>query len=51
MNIHEYQGKAVLRGFGVPVPKGIPAFNVDEAEKAGTPRGTGTPNSRSTALA
>src|SRR5215204_3499187 len=34
MNIHEYQGKAVLRGFGVPVPNGIPAFNVDEAEKA-----------------
>ena len=26
MNIHEYQGKAVLREFGVPVPRGIPAF-------------------------
>ena len=34
MNIHEYQAKAVLRSFGVPVPKGIPAFNVEEAEKA-----------------
>src|SRR3954469_17189149 len=34
MNIPEYQGKAVLREFGVPTPKGIPAFNVDEAEKA-----------------
>ena len=34
MNIHEYQAKAVLREFGVPVPKGIPAFNVDEAVKA-----------------
>ena len=34
MNIHEYQAKAVLREFGVPVPKGIPAFNVGEAEKA-----------------
>jgi succinyl-CoA synthetase beta subunit len=34
MNIHEYQAKAVLRGFGVPVPKGIPAFDVDEAVKA-----------------
>ena len=22
MNIHEYQAKEVLRGFGVPVPKG-----------------------------
>ncbi len=34
MNIHEYQAKAVLREFGVPVPRGIPAFTVDEAEKA-----------------
>ena len=23
MNIHEYQAKAVLREFGVPVPRGI----------------------------
>ncbi|HEY8290643.1 MAG TPA: ADP-forming succinate--CoA ligase subunit beta [Acetobacteraceae bacterium] len=34
MNIHEYQAKAVLREFGVPVPRGIPAFTVDEAVKA-----------------
>jgi succinyl-CoA synthetase beta subunit len=34
MNIHEYQAKAVLREFGVPVPKGIPAFSVDEAVQA-----------------
>src|SRR5580704_18325358 len=34
MNIHEYQAKAVLREFGVPVPSGIPAFSVEEAEKA-----------------
>jgi succinyl-CoA synthetase beta subunit len=34
MNIHEYQGKAVLRSFGVPVSNGIPAFSVDEAVKA-----------------
>ena len=34
MNIHEYQAKEVLRGFGVPVPRGIPAFSVDEAVKA-----------------
>ncbi|MBX9828008.1 MAG: ADP-forming succinate--CoA ligase subunit beta [Xanthobacteraceae bacterium] len=34
MNIHEYQAKTVLRGFGVPVPRGIPAFSVDEAVKA-----------------
>jgi succinyl-CoA synthetase beta subunit len=31
MNIHEYQAKTVLRDFGVPVPKGIPAFTVAEA--------------------
>ena len=34
MNIHEYQGKAVLKSFGVPVANGIPAFSVDEAVKA-----------------
>jgi succinyl-CoA synthetase beta subunit len=34
MNIHEYQAKGVLREFGVPVPRGIPAFSVAEAEKA-----------------
>ena len=34
MNIHEYQAKVVLREFGVPVPRGIPAFSVAEAEKA-----------------
>jgi succinyl-CoA synthetase beta subunit len=34
MNIHEYQAKAVLHEFGVPVPRGIPAFSVEEAEKA-----------------
>jgi succinyl-CoA synthetase beta subunit len=34
MNIHEYQAKAVLREFGVPTPRGVPAFSVEEAEKA-----------------
>jgi succinyl-CoA synthetase beta subunit len=34
MNIHEYQAKAVLREFGVPVPRGIPALTVEEAERA-----------------
>ena len=33
MNIHEYQAKAVLREFGVPVPRGVAAFTVDEAVK------------------
>ena len=36
MNIHEYQAKTVLREFGVPVPRGYPAFSVDEAVKAAT---------------
>ena len=34
MNIHEYQAKGVLREFGVPIPRGIPAFSSDEAVKA-----------------
>jgi len=34
MNVHEYQAKAVLAGFGVPVPRGFPAFNTKEARKA-----------------
>ncbi len=34
MNIHEYQSKQVLKSFGVNVPRGIPAFSVDEAVKA-----------------
>ena len=41
MKIHEYQGKEILSRFGVPVPKGIPAFSIDEAvaaaEKLGGP--------------
>jgi succinyl-CoA synthetase beta subunit len=34
MKIHEYQGKELLRQFGVPVPKGLPAFTVQEATEA-----------------
>jgi len=34
MNIHEYQAKEILRGFGVPVPRGFPAFSVDDAVRA-----------------
>lgn len=41
MNIHEYQGKQVLREFGVKVPNGHVAYSVDEAveaaEKLGSP--------------
>jgi succinyl-CoA synthetase beta subunit len=42
MNIHEYQAKQILSRFGVPVPKGSPAANADEAatafEALGQPR-------------
>src|SRR3954471_19764015 len=34
MKIHEYQGKELLRKYGVPVPKGTAAFSPDEAERA-----------------
>ena len=35
MKIHEYQGKAVLASFGVPVPRGKVAYTADEALEAG----------------
>jgi succinyl-CoA synthetase beta subunit len=34
MNIHEYQAKDLLAKWGVPVPKGIAAFSVNEAVAA-----------------
>jgi succinyl-CoA synthetase beta subunit len=34
MKIHEYQGKAILAKYGVPVPLGIPAFSVADADTA-----------------
>ncbi len=34
MKIHEYQGKEILARFGVPVPRGYPAFSVREATEA-----------------
>ena len=34
MKIHEYQGKELFRKFGIAVPRGIPAFSVDEAVSA-----------------
>jgi succinyl-CoA synthetase beta subunit len=34
MKIHEYQGKELLKRYGVPVPRAIPCFSVDEAVKA-----------------
>ncbi|MFN3536134.1 MAG: ATP-grasp domain-containing protein, partial [Brevundimonas sp.] len=34
MNIHEYQAKQVLKGFGAPVASGVAITSVDEAEAA-----------------
>ncbi|HKQ29137.1 MAG TPA: ATP-grasp domain-containing protein, partial [Burkholderiales bacterium] len=34
MKIHEYQGKEILRKYGVPTPRGLPAFSVEEAMDA-----------------
>lgn len=34
MNIHEYQGKEILRSYGVTVPNGKVAFTVEEAVNA-----------------
>jgi len=34
VKIHEYQGKELFRKFGVPTPRGFPAFSVDEAVEA-----------------
>src|SRR5689334_13047078 len=40
MKIHEYQGKELLKKFGVPVPRGIVAHTADEAFQAATELGT-----------
>ncbi len=34
MNIHEYQAKELLRGFGVPVPFGVPVLEQGAAQEA-----------------
>ncbi|PIV14711.1 MAG: succinate--CoA ligase subunit beta, partial [Gallionellales bacterium CG03_land_8_20_14_0_80_55_15] len=34
MKIHEYQGKELLRQFGVVTPRGVACFSVDEAVAA-----------------
>ncbi|MER2535360.1 MAG: ADP-forming succinate--CoA ligase subunit beta [Rhizobiaceae bacterium] len=34
MNIHEYQGKQLLKAYGAPVAEGVPVLGADEAEAA-----------------
>ncbi|MBS4024609.1 MAG: ADP-forming succinate--CoA ligase subunit beta [Clostridia bacterium] len=41
MNIHEYQAKDILGKYGIAVPKGMPAFSVEEAVAAAKELGTG----------
>jgi len=41
VKIHEYQGKEILRKFGVPTPKGFACFSVEEATQAAEKLGGG----------
>jgi succinyl-CoA synthetase beta subunit len=41
MKIHEYQGKEILRQFGVPVPRGKVAYTADEAKAVAVELGGG----------
>jgi succinyl-CoA synthetase beta subunit len=34
MNIHEYQGKEILRRFGIVTPRGFPCFSAEDAVRA-----------------
>ena len=34
VKIHDYQGKEIFRKYGMPTPRGLPAFSVDEAVRA-----------------
>jgi len=34
MKVHEYQGKQIFQKYGIPTPKGIPAFSIEDAVKA-----------------
>src|SRR3979490_3207285 len=34
MNVHEYQGKEIIRKYGVATPRGVPCFSVTEADSA-----------------
>jgi succinyl-CoA synthetase beta subunit len=42
MKIHEYQGKDILRKYGVPLPKGMVVFTPEEARHAAVTLGGGT---------
>jgi succinyl-CoA synthetase beta subunit len=42
MKIHEYQGKEILKRYGVPVPRGTVAYSPEEARAAAVELGGGT---------
>ena len=42
MNLHEYQAKVLLKEYGIPVPAGVAASNVDEAITGATALGGDT---------
>src|SRR5215831_17410183 len=42
MKIHEYQGKEILKRFGVPVPRGRLVLDPEDAERAAVELGGGT---------
>ena len=33
MNIHEYQAKQLFRDYGIPVPDGFPAFDLEDVRR------------------
>src|SRR5215469_17986835 len=41
MNIHEYQGKEILRRYGVATPRGYPCFSISDADEAARKLGGG----------
>ena len=34
MKIHEYQGKEIFKKYQINIPKGIPAFSIEDAKNA-----------------
>lgn len=40
MKVHEHQAKEIFRKYGLPVPRGYPAFDVKEAVEAAEELGT-----------
>ena len=50
MNVHEYQAKGLLRGFGVSVPRGTMVTSASDARKAAEALGVLAPSTARDAL-